>query len=88
MEGELCVPPEALFVLPQGGAADAPKYQVIIWIVHGVPGIHLTKYTAVRTQDVVCLGVHPPPYPYPTPRPPVSFPRALAQKKVHQNILN
>ena len=40
-EGVTRVPPEIIFMFPQGGAVGAPKDQVMIQVVPGVPDRHV-----------------------------------------------
>ena len=57
MEGELRAPPEVICRLPQGSAEEAPKYQIVIGVVPGVPDGHVSEETIVCTKDVVCQGM-------------------------------
>ena len=71
-EGWRHAPPEVIFMLPQSGAVEAPKDQVMIRVVPGFPGVHVTKETKVRLQYVVSPRPHIPPYPEHAPHPFVS----------------
>ena len=48
-------------MLPQGGAVEEPKDQVMIRVLPGIPGGHIYEDTEVRPQVVVRPGPHPPP---------------------------
>ena len=47
-------------MFPQSDAAEAPKDQVMIQVVHGVPDGHVPDNMTVRIQDVVRPGPHLP----------------------------
>ena len=59
-EGELCAPPELIFMFPQGGAAEAPNDQVTIQVVPGVLDGHVPEEmtvpsgTAPHSQSQTC----------------------------------
>ena len=74
-------------MLPQCGAAEAPKDQVLIQVVTGVLDGHVPEETAVRPQDGVRPGLHLPPHPDHGPHSPVVGPGASEWKKVHQHVL-
>ena len=47
-------------MLPQDHAAEAPKEQVVVQVMPGVPEGEILEQTAVCTKDVVRLGPHLP----------------------------
>ena len=84
----MCAPSEALCVLSQGGAAEVPKYQVMIRVVHRVPDVHVLEEMAVRTQYVVHPILNLTHHPEYAPHLSVEGPGGLERKKVRPRVLH
>ena len=81
------MPPEVIFVFPQGVASEATKDQLMIQVLPKFLDGHVTENTTVHTKDIVRLGPHLPPQPDYNPRPPIPGPWVSACNTVHQHIL-
>ena len=75
-------------MLPQGGAVEEPKDQLMIQFMIVVPGGHIPEETVVRPQDVVHPGPHLPPQPDHTPHTNLLCPGPSERKKVLQNVFD
>ena len=74
-------------MLPKGGAAEAPKDQIMIQFVPGVPDERITEETVVHSKDVVHTRPHLPTQTNHTTHPTYAVPGALERKKLNQHIL-
>ena len=83
----MCVPPEVICMLPQVGAVESPKNQIVIRVVYGVSDGHVTEYMTICNQDVVRPGPYLPPHPYHTSCPPIPGTGVLVRTEVSQHIL-
>ena len=45
-------------MLPLGCVVEAPQYQVVVYIVSGVPDSKILEQTVVHSKDIVCPGPH------------------------------
>ena len=86
-EGDTRAPPELIFMFPHSGAAEAPKDQVMIQVVPGVPDGHVHKDTMVCLQDIVRLVPHLSTHPEHDPHSFFLVPGAWVRMEALQNIL-
>ena len=74
-------------MLPQGGAVEAPKYQVMIRVVNGLPDKHVYKEMVVCPRDLFHPGTHLPHQLEYSPHSPAAVTGVSVQKKALQHIL-
>ena len=58
VEQKLPARPKVVLIIPLGFAAEAPQYQIVVYIVHGVRDGDILEHMVVHTKDIVRPGPH------------------------------